>query len=291
MDVRDLRMVTAACLTVLMGGCVAPQSTVLRRTQPPVPAEGQPWVVPGLHLRLAYVAPGRFQMGSTEGETNELPVHDVSISRAYWIGITEVTQVEYQAIMAAGGDPVAATRANPSAFPDGRHPVETVSWDDAVAFCATLTERERAAGRLPGGYEFRLPTEAEWEYTARGGNRSMGFVYSGSSIAAKVAWYDANSRNAPHPVGRKAPNELGLYDMSGNVWEWCLDGYDPGFYARSPATDPVNAQAAGGRVLRGGCWGFPCHFARSASRAGFSPAYACDGLGFRVVLAAPVGIL
>jgi formylglycine-generating enzyme required for sulfatase activity/predicted Ser/Thr protein kinase len=258
---------------------------------PPTP--GQPWTVPDLRLELVWVEPGSFQMGSNDGEPREKPVHAVRLSRGFWLGKYEVTQAEYEAV--AG--------KNPSNFRGARNPVEMVSWDDAVAFCAKLTERERKARRLPEGYEYRLPTEAEWEYGARGGAGSKGYTYPGSNNLDEVAWcfgnsgdtrlddsqWDASSLSSnndrTHPVGQKKPNELGLYDLSGNVWEWCLDGFDESYYATSPGTDPVNLQAGAHRVFRGGCWSCIAANCRAANRINYLPSSTFNSFGFRVSLA------
>jgi formylglycine-generating enzyme required for sulfatase activity len=242
--------------------------------------------VPGLHLKLAYVAPGSFQMGSNEGETDERPVHEVHLTRGFWMGEVAVTQAEYKAVMVTGTDSAAAAEPDPSTFKDSRNPVETVSWDNAVAFCERLTTRERAAGRLPADHEYRLPTEAEWEYAARGGTHSQGFTYSGSNTATEVAWHDSNAGSSTHPVGQKQANELGLYDMSGNVWEWCLGWYDPDYYGRSPDTDPENSQATAYRVRRGGSWIDDAGGVRSTYRFGYGPGHANNTVGFRACLAA-----
>ncbi len=290
METRARWAVAAACaLAMVVGGCMPTQAAPRRSAPVPVPQVGQAWTVPGLRLKLAYVAPGSFRMGAEDGEADERPVHAVRLTRGFWMGTTEVTQAQYEAVPLSGAPPAAGARPNPSSFHNPQNPVESVTWDEAVAFCAALTAREQASGRLPAGLEYRLPTEAEWEYAARGGSRSRGLAYSGSNTALSVAWHDVNSGNAPHSVARKAPNELGLYDLSGNVWEWCLDGYDPGYYAQSPGADPVNTQAVDRRVFRGGCWGFSARFVRPSCRAAFSSGYACDGLGFRVVLAAAAG--
>jgi formylglycine-generating enzyme required for sulfatase activity len=234
---------------------------------------------------LAYVAPGSFQMGSNEGEADEKPVHEVQLSHGFWMGTVAVTQAEYKAVMLGGAESASGAGTDPSTFKDARHPVETVSWDDAVAFCEKLTVRERVAGRLPAGHEYRLPTEAEWEYAARGGSESRGFTYSGSNSATEVAWHDANSGNCTHPVGQKQPNELGLYDMSGNVWEWCLGWYDADYYGRSPNADPENTQATSSRVRRGGSWIDDAGGVRSAYRFGYGPGQANATVGFRTCLA------
>jgi formylglycine-generating enzyme required for sulfatase activity len=240
-----------------------------------VPASGQDWTVPDLGMELVWVGPGEFQMGAKDGEDHERPVHQVRISHGFWLGRYEVTQAEYQALATPGSDPGS----------DARLPVTNVSWYDAEAFCRKLTERERGAGRLPDGCEYRLPTEAEWEYAARGGTQSRGTVYAGSDRLDEVAWHMNNSRGAPHPVGGKEPNELGLHDLTGNVWEWCLDWSDPGFYSRSLAADPFNAEAATLRVTRGGSWVHAAEWARSSHRGGWRPERANDNIGFRVSLA------
>jgi formylglycine-generating enzyme required for sulfatase activity len=224
-------------------------------------------------------------MGSDDGEADERPVHEVQLSHGFWMGAVVVTQAEYKAVMLGGAVPAADGHTDPSTFKDARNPVETVTWNDAVAFCERLTAREGDAGRLPAGLEFRLPTEAEWEYAARGGSQSRGFTYSGSNTAAEVAWYDVNSDKGPHPVGQKLPNELGLYDMSGNVWEWCLGWYDASYYGHSPNADPENTQATSYRVRRGGSWIDDAGGVRSAYRFGYGPDHANGTVGFRVCLA------
>jgi formylglycine-generating enzyme required for sulfatase activity len=234
-------------------------------------------------------------MGSEDGSSDEKPVRTVRIGRDYWMGRTEVTQAQYRQV----------TGKSPSYFKGDDLPVETVSWDDAVAFCEDLTRRERSAGRLPQGYVYRLPTEAEWEYAARGGSKSKGFTYSGGNDIDAVAWYYGNAGkarlgdpftdfgkakengNCTHPVGEKAVNELGLHDMSGNVWEWCFDSY--GRYPASDETDPKGPDSRLFPVGRGGSWGGRAWLCRIASRNHWLKVHPKnDDLGFRVVLAAPV---
>ena len=165
-------------------------------------------------------------------------------------------------------------------------PVEKVSWKDAMAFCKKLTKRERQAGHLPEGYIYRLPTEAEWEYVMRGGHKSEErYKYSGSDNIDKVAWYGDNSSGHTHVVGQKQPNELEIHDMSGNVYEWCYDWFDSGYYGDNSREDPVNISRASSRVIRGGSWINAAQYCRSANRHSWYPDYTHYYIGFRVVLA------
>ena len=227
-----------------------------------------------LELVLISIAPGSFMMGSNAGESDEKPVHKVTLTEPFWMGRTEVTQAQWRAIM----------RTNPSPFKGEDDPVQKVSWNDCVKFCKKLTVRERAAGRLPANQEYRLPTEAEWEYCARGGVKSKGYKYSGSDTIGDVAWYDGNSGNETHPVAQKQPNELGLYDMSGNVWEWCGDYYDWS-YPRDAQVNPTGPRSSKYRVIRGGCWYSYAELCRSSQRHGLGQSLADYYLGFRIVRA------
>ena len=215
---------------------------------------------------MVFIPPGTFRMGSPTNEVDrdddEGPQTQVTISRGYWMGKYEVTQGEYEAVM---GD-------NPSNFngvpweggPDYginlSRPVEEVWWDDAVAYCAALTQLERAAGRIPANCVYRLPTEAEWEYACRAWT-STRFSYGddpGSTNLTNYAWYQDNSDRQTHPVGQKLPNPWGLYDMHGNVWEWCQDWIDvyPGGIAVDPQGPAIPLPTWGsGHVFRGGSWG------------------------------------
>ncbi|MFC1792635.1 formylglycine-generating enzyme family protein [Planctomycetota bacterium] len=239
---------------------------------------GPPWNIPDLDMAFAYVAPGSFSMGSNDSD-QEKPVHKVRITQGYWMGKYEVTQQQYQSIMGN----------NPSEFKEPSNPVEKVSWNDCVSFCRKLTERERRAGRLPKGNEYRLPTEAEWEYAARGGSRGRGTKYAGSDSIDSVAWYKDNSGEKTHPVGQKKANELGLYDMSGNVWEWCYDCYQE--YSSGLQTDPADTSAGRGCTnLRGGAWCYDARASRVTCRFGWGlPATKkLRYVGLRLVLASPV---
>jgi len=238
-------------------------------------------IIPDLGIECVYVKAGTFRMGSAEsGPNDEKPAHQVKISRDCWMGTCEITQAQWLSLMGT----------DPSKYKGDELPVEMVSWHETVEFCRKLTQRERKASRLPDGYVYRLPTEAEWEYAARGGTKSRNFMYPGSNDPEEVSWHHPGSSDETHPVGAKRPNELGLYDMAGNVWEWCLDWYAADYYANAPEADPVNSDSGDKtyRVCRGGSWGlYPTH-CRSANRGGGTPTGNFYSYGFRVVLAYPV---
>lgn len=228
--------------------------------------------VNGVSFEMCYVEGGAFRMGSNKLEDEEKPFHEVTLS-SYYIGQTEVTQALWEAVMGS----------NPSNFKGSNLPVETVSWDD----CQTFIDKLNSCT----GQSFRLPTEAEWEYAARGGKNSHNYKYSGSNNLRDVAWFgqfggdtydNGNSGEKTHPVATKAPNELGIYDMSGNVWEWCQDCYGP--YSRSAQTDPQGPSSGSYRVRRGGCWINNEVLCRSAKRDNDTPDYRNDDLGLRLAL-------
>ena len=236
-------------------------------------------------LEMVGIEPGTFIMGSPENElgrdSNETQ-HEVTLTKGYWMGKYEVTQAQYEAIM----------EVNPSHFVyrGANRPVECVSWNDAMEFCAKLTAREKAAGRLPAGYEYTLPTEAQWEYACRAGTTTA--LNNGKNLSRKdacpemdeVGWYLLNSDDEEtYPVGRKRANFWGLYDMHGNVWEWCLDWY--GTYPSSSVTDPTGPSTGSSRVMRGGGWDFYARYNRSAYRDSYSPNGSYYSIGFRVALA------
>lgn len=232
-------------------------------------------LIPDLALELIWVEPGTFTMGSPadEPERNkaEGPRMRVTLSKGFWLGKTEVTQAQYEAV----------TGSNPSSFKavGPQAPVERVSWLDAMAFCRKLTERERAAGRLPEGNTFTLPTEAQWEYAHRAGTTG---AYTGEPDA--IAWYDRNSGATTHPVATKAPNAWGFHDMAGNVLEWCLDWY--GDYPGGDVTDPAGPRRGYYRMARGGSWRTDAKLGRAAARSGGSEARVDYTMGFRVALSA-----
>ncbi|MCP5023050.1 MAG: formylglycine-generating enzyme family protein [bacterium] len=236
---------------------------------------------------MVRIPAGSFDMGSNAAggppyydDGNQQPVHNVTISEAFWMGEHEVTQAEYQALMGS----------NPSNFPGPNLPVEQVSWNDARAYCTALTAQEMAAGNLPTGYEYRLPTEAEWEYACRAGTTTEFNVGADLFCADARFWYSYHSTSScgvssaagTIDVGSYSANAFGLYDMHGNVWEWCLDTYAS--YSPGAVVDPL---VTGGsvRVFRGGGWGNGSVDCRSAYRSSGSPGSSDFVIGFRAVLA------
>ena len=219
--------------------------------------------VNGVSFKMIKVESGTFRMGSTTGDSDEEPVHSVTLSKDYYIGETEVTQELWTTVM--GSNPSYLTS-------DSQLPVERVSWNDCQTFITKLNS-------LTGG-NFRLPTEAEWEYAARGGNKSAEYTYSGSNTIEDVAWYSVNSGDKTHTVKTKSPNELGIYDMSGNVSELCSDWY--GNYSSAAASDPTGASSGPYRVIRGGSWLYGASYCRCASRSWSAPAYTSIDEGLRL---------
>ncbi len=219
----------------------------------------------GLNIEMIFVQGGTFQMGNNSGVDNEKPVHAVTLS-AFFIGKTEVTQKQWRDVM--GNDPSSFKNCDDC-------PVENVSWNDVQGFIKKLN---KATAK-----NYRLPTEAEWEYAARGGNKSKGFAYSGSNVVGDVAWSTENSGSRTHAVGQKQSNELGLFDMSGNVWEWCKDWYAWDYYSSSQSSDPQGPLTGTYRVNRGGSWYSTTRRCLSANRDGGSVSRNND-LGFRLVL-------
>ena len=225
----------------------------------------------GVQLKMIKVEPGSFMMGSENGgDSDEKTVHRVTLTKPYYLGETEVTQAQWRAVMGN----------NPSLFQGDSRPVEKVSWNEAMAFCQKLNDE----GKAPRGWKFTLPTEAQWEFAARGGNKSKGYEYSGSNDIKEVAWYGGNYFGEKHhDVGTKAPNELGLYDMSGNVREWCLDGRRR--YSSGAVTDPQGTQSGSYRFVRGGSWRHGAYGCRVAYRDNYYPGgRRSDDFGFRLAL-------
>ena len=280
---------------------------------------------PAVPEGFVLVEAGSFQMGSTEGDSDERPVHTVRLTRSFYLGIHEVTNREVVEVynwalsrgkIRATGSTVVSAEGEERELLDlddgdsqidygngslkvkggkGDYPCIEVSWYGAVAYSNYLSEKEGLqpsyemnGWRWNSGVDgYRLPTEAEWEYAARGGKESRGFKYAGSNSAAEVGWYNANSGDKTHPVGQKIPNELGIYDMSGNVWEWCWDWYASDYYAESPGPNPSGPSAGEDRVLRGGSWSFSAFSLRVADRSGDRPTGSNFDGGFRLARTGP----
>ena len=224
--------------------------------------------VNGVSFEMVVVEGGTFTMGGTSEQgsdafDSEIPTHDVTLSD-YYIGKYEVTQELWKAVMGN----------NPSLFIGKNLPVEKVSWNDVQEFIKKINQKT--------GIVFRLPTEAEWEYAARGGNKSKGYKYSGSNNIGEVAWYYENSGRKAHPVGAKLPNELGIYDMCGNVWEWCQDWFDS--YHSGKETNPTGPSEGYYRVRRGGGWDSYAGNCRVSNRLDSDANNSYSNLGFRLVL-------
>ena len=215
---------------------------------------------------MIMVEGGDFKMGGSNGLKNELPVHIVRL-KSFYIAKYEVTQGLWERVMTE----------NPSANKGcSECPVEGISFEKIQLFLARL---EQLTGK-----HYRLPTEAEWEYAALGGGKSKGYKYSGGDSLGEVAWFEDNANKTTHPVGQKKPNELGIYDMSGNVWEMCSDWYDPAYYKKSALADPRNDKKSAHKVVRGGSWRSPKERCYSKARNRDIADHHKQNGGFRLVL-------
>ena len=249
-------------------GKVESETKTFVTNNPNDPNNPNTFTVNGVIFEMVYVEGGTFDMGATteqgsDAESDEKPVHSVTLD-GYYIGKCEVTQELWEAVMGS----------NPSYFKGAQNPVEKVSWNDCQDFIKKLNSLT--------GMTFRLPTEAEWEYAARGGNQSRHYKYSGSGNIGDVAWYNNNSGKKTHAVGTKTANELGIYDMSGNVYEWCSDWY--GYYSAGAQTNPQGPSSGFYRVLRGGSWSYDARNCRVSSRNGSDPNDSFINGGLRLVL-------
>jgi formylglycine-generating enzyme required for sulfatase activity len=254
-------------------------------------------VTPPADTNLVFIQPGTFTMGSPADEAlrfSDETQHLVTISHGFWMGKYLVTQGDYLALV--GGNPSYFTPSN-GYSQDLTRPVEQVNWSDATNYCRLLTAHELAAGRIPSNCVYRLPTESEWEYACRAGTTTAFYLGSGLSSGQANFWgryeYDASAGQISNPggiylqtttpVGSYASNGWGLYDMIGNVWEWCQDWYAT--YPSGPVTDPQGPASGSNRVARGGDWGGFARFCRSAQRSGDIPSPSSRRTGFRIVLA------
>lgn len=247
----------------------APENTANATTQPTTSTPEEPVKTQSNEKKdffeMVYIPAGSFKMGHESGEKMDKPVHEVELDE-YWIGKYEVTQAQWVEIMGE----------NPSGFPDcPQCPIDNVNYDDIQKFIEKVNEKS--------GYTYRLPTEAEWEYAARGGSQSKGFRFSGSNNINEVGWYWENSAEKTHPVGQKKPNELGLYDMTGNVAEWCSDWYSDEYYTRSPRKNPKGEETGVLRSVRGGSWEMDSRRSIVWHRNSSVPVTRNEALGFRLV--------
>jgi formylglycine-generating enzyme required for sulfatase activity len=227
------------------------------------------WTEPVTRMKMVWVPAGCYSMGcgwwTSDCYVDENPVHEVCVD-GFWMGMYEVTQGEWRKVMGS----------NPSKYKrNDSYPVENISWDDAREFIRKLNAESKA------NYGFRLPTEVEWEYACRSGGKDE--KYSGGSGVDSLAWYGGNSNLSPQTVGTRSPNGLGLYDMSGNVWEWVEDIYSINAYGEHQRDNPINSSVGAHRVYRGGSWYFDTKYARCAFRYHSSPGSGSLDLGFRLV--------
>ena len=234
------------------------------------------FTVKGITFKMILVDGGTFTMGATTEQTgaqyDEKPAHPVTLSD-YYIAETEVTQGLWKAV--TGYSPTSGGDSWSASYGIGdNYPAYLISYEDVQSFITQLNALT--------GVTFRMPTEAEWEYAARGGNQSKGYLYSGSNTLGNVAWYTDNSGSMTHPVATKAANELGLYDMSGNVWEWCSDWYNSSYYSSSPQNNPQGPSSGSSRVRRGGDWHYGATGCRVANRNFYTPSDRSTYLGVRL---------
>lgn len=234
------------------------------------------YTVNGASFKMILVQGGSFIMGCTSEQGSscygdEKPTHSVTLSD-FWMGETEVTQALWKAVMGS----------NPSDFKGDNLPVDQVKWDDCQDFVRKLNNL--MAGKISSDWKFALPTEAQWEYAARGGKYKSTYRYAGSNNLDEVAWHPDNSSGKTHPVKSKRPNALGLYDMSGNVYEWCADWFDSDYYGVSPYGDPKGPSSGSGRVLRGGSEYNSADDCRVSHRGHHNTASTGSNFGFRIVL-------
>jgi formylglycine-generating enzyme len=322
-----------AFVSIILGGWFSVAATLIacggeRRTAIPMP--GEKWTISlsdGVILDLPWIPAGTFLRGSPDTEpgrkADEGPQTRVTLTQGFWLGKTPVTVAQWKKVMNLDLRGQLARRINDDtlyefggklqplrdlmqwsrdadvttylANEDDDLPMYFVSWNDASEFCQRLTTAERAAGRLPAGYEYNLPTEAQWEYACRAGTtRATHAAQDAPESLNRIAWYDKNSadgyrghrigptRSGPRPVGQKEPNAWGLYDMYGNVWQWCRDWYGP--YPKGNTMDPIGSNSGILRVNRGGSFGSGVNGLRSAARAANPPPEASAYRGFRIAL-------
>lgn len=246
----------------------------------PVNTQASREITNSIGMKLVLIPKGTFQMGSPieeEGAGVDEQQHQVTVSQDYYLGLTEVTQGQYEKVM--GTNPSHFQQRVTGKSDSSMYPVEQVSWEDAVEFCQKLSElpEEKTAGRV-----YRLPTEAEWECACRAGSKTAYSFGESAQSLGDYAWFAGNANSQTHPVGEKKPNAWGLYDMHGNVWEWCSDWY--GDYPKGAVSDPIGPHRGSDRVARGGGWNDEAAGCRSAPRRGGDPAFRNRILGLRLAL-------
>ena len=305
-----LTLIGSASSVVMLGACTSQTpstSTGVAPTATPNPPQPTPTEIPPIPTPLVVMEPGgfemvlveagSFQMGSAGGAAQEQQVHLVNITTPFYASKHEVTFWQFDEFC----DDTRKLEPDDGGWGRETRPVTGVNWYDAVEYCNWLSERDNlnpcySSGGLATQCDFlasgyRLPTEAEWEYAARGGQRSQGYAYAGGNDPDGVAWYAENSGDKTHPVGQKAPNELGLCDLSGNLWEWCWDWHESDYYAVSPSNDPVGPDIPSSdrgnwgrnRVRRGGSWHEDADMLRIVYRSYDGPEYRALTNGFRIV--------
>lgn len=273
-------LIAAACAVLLPVGRseASNMGKQISTNQASTPGSNTPpvtFTAGGVSFRMVFVNGGTFRMGSedSDAQPDQHPVHPVTLS-GFFIGETEVTQELWTTIMGH----------NPSGFRGSRLPVDSVTWEQCHVFIDRLNAMLHKSGSLAPDQNFHLPTEAQWEYAARGGSLSRGYQYAGSNDIDAVAWTNGNAGDKTHPVAGKKPNELGLYDMSGNVWEWVEDFYAP--YSASAQTNPVQTDRRSDRVIkRGGSWYYPQAYRfRTVYRYPYYTSVSDSSIGMRLCL-------
>ncbi|MCK5635052.1 MAG: formylglycine-generating enzyme family protein [Anaerolineales bacterium] len=298
-----LKIMGIAASAVVLKACTpstkrASETAIPTETKPPPLPTLEPTqkINPTILPEMVMVEAGDFEMGSTDGYANEQPVHTVTITKPFYISKYEVTFEEYDIFCEKS---LRYNKPDDRGNGRGKRPVIGVEWQDAIEYCNWLSEEEGLSPCYSGKGKvtkcdfsangYRLPTEAEWEYAARGGQKSQGYIFAGNNNPDDVAWYGDNSGGAAHSVGQKEPNEIGLYDMSGNIYEWCWDWYVKDYYHESPAVDPqgpplpqVESPWDLVRVRRSGSWPENSDSIRTTTRSFDLPSYPGDN-GFRLV--------
>jgi formylglycine-generating enzyme required for sulfatase activity len=270
-----MKKISVSLLFILYAGSVCGQDKDKNLT----------FTVNGIQFEMVFVDSGTFLMGCSNEKkdcyNNEMPAHKVTLSNFYYIGKYEVTQKLWYAVMKNTIQQQHKLASAVSVFGEGGDlPMYYINYNECIEFCGKLNKL--LSNQLPKGYKFRIPTEAQWEYAARGGKKSNGYKYSGSDSIGEVAWYDRNSGNKTHEVGIKTANELGIYDMSGNIGEWCQDGMNG--YLNTPETNPKNLSTDFVYVFRGGSFSHDMTSCRVYYRRSAGGSIRYGNIGLRICL-------